>query len=235
MKIESLAAIGRTLSEVAHDMKNSLVAIGGFANQVYIKFKPEDPSRKKLEVVIQETARLELMVKGMLDFGRPIELQCEKKSLNGLVMESLEVAQAMAGQSHVELKKCLDPSLPALALDGARVKHLLLNLMINAVQASPAGQEIWVRTHRNKGWVDLEVSDHGCGIKEENSETIFQPFVSTKKGGSGLGLAIVKKIAEAHGGNVSFRPNSEKDVTFFVQFPTQKQNRAHGYKERLSR
>jgi len=175
------------------------------------------------------------MVNGMLDFGRSIELRQHNRSLNELVEKSLEVAQPMAKRSHVELKMDLDRSLPALPLDASRVKQVILNLITNAVQATPSGEEIWVRTNLDKDRVVLEVTDHGCGITEENWESIFKPFVSTKKGGSGLGLAIVKKIVEAHGGKVSFRPNSEKGVTFSIQFPIKKQNRAHGCKERLSR
>jgi len=232
VEMESLAAMGRALSEVAHDMKTPLIAIGGLTTQVHRRLQEEDAGRKKLEVVIQETARLESMVKEMLDFGGPMRLYPDEQGLNELVVQSLEVVQAMAESPNVTLKKDLDTALPPLALDSARVKQLLLNLLSNAVQASPAGEEIWVRTHANRDHVELEVADHGCGIREENVESIFHPFVSTKKGGAGLGLAIVKKIAEAHGGNVSVRPNSGKGVTFAVHFAIQNEKLFQEIKER---
>jgi signal transduction histidine kinase len=220
LRAESLAAIGKALSEVAHDMKTPLVAIGGFANQVYNRLKPNDPARKKLDILIKETGRLESLVKGMLDFGRPIELQATRTNLNELVLESMEVAQPMASSTGVELKADLNPALPSLLLDAPRVKQVLLNLVTNAVQASPAGEQVLVKTRPTEEGVVLDITDHGCGITVENRESVFHPFVSTKKGGTGLGLAIVKKIVEGHGGEVSFHRNGQRGVTFRIRLPS---------------
>jgi signal transduction histidine kinase len=222
LRAEGLAAIGKALSEVAHDMKTPLVAIGGFASQISSKLGHENPHRKKLEVVIQETARLESMVKNMLDFGKPMEIQPTKTSLNELVQETVKVAQPMMRKTGVELKADLNPSLPFLFLDASRVKRVLLNLITNALQASPTGERVLVKTHPAKNWGVLEVIDHGCGINQEDRVSVFLPFFSTKKGGTGLGLAIVKKIVEAHGGEVSFHSNSRQGVIFTVRFPSNK-------------
>ncbi len=218
LRVESLAAIGKALSEVAHDMKTPLMDMGGFVNQVASGLRREDPNRKKLEVVIQETARLESMVKNMLDFGRSLEIQPTKTNLNELVLETLEVAQPMARKTGVELKADIDLSLPAFKLDASRVKRVLLNLISNAVQASPDGEPVLVRTRLAKNSGVLEVIDRGCGVDQEYRESIFHPFFTTKKGGTGLGLAIVKKIVEAHGGEVSFHSNSHQGVIFTVRF-----------------
>lgn len=220
LQAESLAAVGKAVSEIAHDMKTPLMAIGGFANQVSRKLPQDDPNRKKLEVVVQETARLESMVKQMLDFGRPLEIQLTKISLNELVMKTVEVAEPVARKSGVELKTDLEPSLPLLLLDGPRIEQVILNLVTNAVQASPAGERVLVRTHLESGEVLLKVADRGCGIAEEHRDNVFHPFFSTKKAGTGLGLGIVKKIVEAHGGDVSFQSNPEKGVTFSVRLPS---------------
>jgi len=219
VQAESLAAVGKAVSEIAHDMKTPLMAIGGFANQVFRKLSQDDPNRKKLEIVVQETARLESMVKQMLDFGRPLEIQSTKISLNELVIKTVEVAEPVARKSGVELKTDLEPSLSPLLLDGPRMEQVILNLVTNAVQASPAGERVLVRTHLESGEVLLEVADHGCGITEEHRDNVFRPFFSTKKAGTGLGLGIVKKIVEAHGGDVSFQSNPGKGVTFSVRFP----------------
>lgn len=221
LQAEGLAAVGKAVSEIAHDMKTPLMAIGGFANQVSRKLRHEDPNRKKLEVVVQETARLESMVKQMLDFGRPLEIQPTEISLNELVMKTVKVAEPVARKSGVELKTDLEPSLPLLLLDGPRIEQVILNLITNAVQASPAGEHVLVRTHLESDEVLLEVADRGCGIMEEHRDNVFHPFFSTKKAGTGLGLGIVKKIVEAHGGDVSFQSNPEKGVTFSVRLPSQ--------------
>ena len=219
VQAESLAAIGKAVSEIAHDMKTPLMAMGGFASQIYRGLDIEDPNRKKLDVVIKETARLESMVKDMLDFGRHLEIQPKKTNLNELVMQTVEMAQPIALEAVVELKTELESSLPFFLLDGPRVKQVLLNLITNAIQASPAGERVFVKTLMERHGVVLKVIDHGCGISEEHYESVFHPFFSTKKTGTGLGLGIAKKIVEAHEGTVFFSQNMEKGVTFEVRFP----------------
>lgn len=219
VQAERLAAIGKAVAEVAHDMKTPLMVIGGFTAVVSRKLGSEDPNQKRLEIVIQETDRLDSMVKKMLDFGRPLELQLTKIGLNELVTDTVQVAEPVARNTEVDLKIDLEPSLPPLRLDGPRMKQVLLNLMTNAVQASPAGERVLIRTGLECHAVVLEVGDHGMGITEEDRGRVFHPFFSTKKGGTGLGLGIVKKIVEAHGGDVSFQSNPEKGVTFSVRFP----------------
>ena len=219
VRVRSLAAVGKTVSEIAHDMKTPLMAIGGFAEQVFKKLEPDNPDRKKLRLVIQETAHLESMVKEMLDFGKPVDLQFTEIDFNELVSDSVGVSQPMAKESGVELETDLASSLPTIVLDAPRVKQVLLNLITNAIQASKAGEHVRVSTQLNSLGVVLQVADHGGGIAKEYRENIFDPFFSTKRGGTGLGLGIVKKIVETHGGDVSFCANREKGVTFTVRLP----------------
>jgi two-component system sensor histidine kinase HydH len=226
LRAESLAAVGRTVLEVAHDMKTPLIAIGGLVTQVSRKMGLADPDRKKLDLVIQETMRLESMTKEMLDFGGVLELQPKEADLNEIVKDSVEMTEAIAAKAGVELKVDLFPSLPPLLLDGPRVKEILLNLITNAVQASPTGERVLVKTALERNAVLLKVSDRGCGIMGKDQENVFAPFFSTKKSGTGLGLAIVKKFVEAHGGEVSFQPNPEGGVTFIVRLPLKTVRRA---------
>ena len=219
VQAERLAAIGKAVSEVAHDMKTPLTIIGGFATLVSKKLSSEDPNQKRLGLVMQETERLDSMVKQMLDFGHPLELQTAKTSLNELLIETTEIAEPLSRNSAVDLRVDLEPSLPPLPLDSPRIKQVLLNLITNAVEASPAGECVLIRTVLESHAVALEVVDHGLGITEEHRQRVFDPFFSTKKGGTGLGLGIVKKIVEAHGGDVSFQSNPEKGATFRVHFP----------------
>jgi signal transduction histidine kinase len=219
LEAERLACIGRAVSEVAHDMKTPLLAIGGFTSQVAKTLEGDNLNRKKLGIVIQETMRLESMVREMLDFGGTLELSFSEANLNQIVFDCMEVSKPVAKEAGVELESHFDSSLPVMSLDASRMKQVILNLMTNAIQASPAGEKITVRTTHENHKVILSVSDCGCGIEEKDREAVFQPFFSTKKGGTGLGLPIVKKIVEAHGGDVSFHPNPGKGVTFAVLFP----------------
>ncbi len=219
VEAERLAAVGKAVSEVAHDMKTPLMAIGGFASQVARMMEDDHPGRKKLNIVIRETERLESMIREMLEFGRPLELALSLADLNEIVLDCVELSKPVAKQAGVKLEARLAPSPPQMPLDAARIKQVLLNLITNAVQASPEGERVLISTVRRRNAVVVEVADCGCGIKKENWGDVFRPFFTTKKDGTGLGLAIVKKIVEAHKGEVTFRPNPDKGVTFNLSFP----------------
>ena len=131
----------------------------------------------------------------------------------------------IAAKAGVVLKMELDESLPALEVDVSKLRQVLMNLIVNAIQASPAGEEIRVRTLRTKLEEIVEITDCGCGIPEGEREKIFQPFFTTKKEGAGLGLAIVKKIVEAHGGRITFHANNNIGTTFVVALPDRRAER----------
>jgi len=193
VRAESLAAVGKEVSEIAHDMKTPLMAIGGFANQVFEKLEQSDPNQKKLDIGIQETARLESMVKEMLDFGKPLQLKPSKIDFNELVLESIKVAQPMAKKNGVRLETDLEHSLPSVSLDAPRVRQVILNLITNAVQASPNGENVLVRNRMDNPWVILEVVDCGCGITKEHHESIFHPFFLNKGWGDRSGPGYREK------------------------------------------
>ncbi len=219
IEAERLAAIGKVVSEIAHDMKSPLMVIGGFANQVSRKLHGDADSNKKLQVVIQETKRLEVMVKEMLEFGKPLELVLSRADLNELAEETVEALKPLAVKEGVELKIEPDRSLPALKLDDSKIRQVLMNLVVNAIQASAAGEEVLVKTRRSNLEALVEITDRGHGISEEDREKIFQPFFSTKKQGTGLGLANVKRIMEAQGGAVTFHSKKDKGTTFIIALP----------------
>jgi len=216
----SLAAVGKAVTEIAHDMKTPLMAIGGFVTQVTRGLPEKDANRKKLEIVVGETSRLEKMVKSMLEFGRPVELELSKVDLNKGAREALALVANTAEKSGVAVHARLDPGLPLVTADSHKVNRVFMNLLNNAVQATEGGGDVWVTTLPAKGKVVFQVTDNGCGIQEEHEESVFHPFFTTKKSGTGLGLGIAKKIVEAHGGEISFRPNRERGVTFTVKLPT---------------
>ena len=219
VETESLAAVGRTVSEVAHDMKAPLMSIGGFATQVSRALDADDPKQRKLRVIIEETARLETMVREMLDFGKPAKLQLIRTDLNELALEVMEAVRPIAEKARVVLDKDLDPLLCPLMLDRQKIKQALMNLVVNALEASPAGENVLIKTTGNSQAVNFLVMDCGAGIDPRDMEKIFEPFFTKKTKGTGLGLPIVKKIVEAHSGQIFSHPNQEKGVTFTARFP----------------
>ena len=216
---ESLAALGKALSGLAHDMKTPLVAIGGFTRLVQKHMREDTASRKKLDIVIQETERLESMVREMLDFSRPLQLHRSPEDIHRLMQESLRLIKTMARKRRISLSNQA-PHIPFSAfIDPLRMKQVLINLATNAVQASPEGGTVVVRSYLEKSSLIIDVVDRGCGIPPELREEIFSPFFTTKKGGTGLGLAIVRKIVEAHQGYLQILDNPEGGLTFRVVIP----------------
>jgi signal transduction histidine kinase len=216
---ESLAAIGKALSGLAHDLRTPIVAIGGFARLVQKHMGEDHPDWHKLEIVLKETLRMESMVKNMLDFARPLELDRSMEDIERLIEDSLAVVENAAREKTVQIQRQSSPHLPFISIDAMRMKQVVINLVINAVQASPEGETVIVRSHYKGENLAIEIVDQGSGIPPEKREEIFYPFVSTKKEGTGLGLAIVKKIIEAHKGEVRISDNPNGGVTFRVLIP----------------
>ncbi|MHC1742448.1 MAG: GAF domain-containing protein [Syntrophobacteraceae bacterium] len=216
---ENLAAMGRALSSVAHDIKTPLIAIGGFTRLVQRHLPEESADREKLEIVLKETERLESMIKDMLDFSKPLDLNLSPVSITGVVDECLALVAPLAQEREILVQSRSSEDLLEAPIDSMRMKQVIINLVMNAIQASPPRKAVTVHTHRVKGSVLIDVTDCGCGIPVENRETVFTPFFSTKKDGTGLGLAIVRKIVEAHKGRVEMLDNPEGGITFRVAVP----------------
>jgi signal transduction histidine kinase len=155
----------------------------------------------------------------MLDYSHPMQLRVQAQSLNDLVGEVVAMCSASVREAEVELVQEADPKMDSPPLDGARMKQVILNLVQNAIQASPKGGKVWVITRKYLKHVEVEVADQGQGIPSENWDKLFFPFFTTKRGGTGLGLAISHKIVEAHGGVLELIKSNENGTIFRVQLP----------------
>jgi signal transduction histidine kinase len=199
-RAEGLAAMGRAVSSIAHDMKNPLMAIGGFVKQVRRKLDHDEASAKKLDIALNQVERLEAMVKDMLAFARPLKLETKPTDLDEMAAESLElVRQAKGEEVGLELSR---GGLPPQDYDRHRLQEALLNLLTNAVEASPSGAAVRLAVAREGGEAWLAVEDQGPGIPAYKRDELANPFVTTKQEGTGLGLSIATKVAEAHGGRL---------------------------------
>lgn len=218
-KEEGLAAIGQAVACVAHDMKTPLIAIGALVRQVRRKLPEGDRISQKLDTVLKQTDRLELMVKDMLVFAKPLDLNLQDDDFKKLFQETMLVAEDKAMKHDIQLSWQLQDDLSICSFDYHRLQQALLNLINNAVEASPVDGEVIIRSKLDTGNVFIEVEDHGEGIPIGKTDEILHPFFSSKKEGTGLGLPIVKKIAEAHGGILQYEQCGEKDMVFRIVFP----------------
>ncbi len=162
---------------------------------------------------------MESMVKNMLDFARPLELDRSIEDIERLIDESLAGIESVAREKMVQIQRHSSSNLPSISVDTMRMKQVIINLVINAIQASTVLGTVIVRSHDKDENLAIDIVDHGPGIPPEKREEIFYPFVSSKKEGTGLGLAIVRKIVEAHKGHVKIFDNHEGGVTFRVLIP----------------
>lgn len=222
---ESLAAMGIALSAVAHELKNPLTAIGGFSRLLQKKLRDDAESRERLDMVIRETDRLEALVVDMLDFARPLELGLTTADLNQVVRNSLSIAENAVGNKNVRIIQELTENLPFVDLDPMRMEQALINLIINAIQASPEGKPVLVRTYNKGNAACIEITDHGPGIPPEHREKIFTPFFTTKREGTGLGLPIVLKIVRAHSGKIELVETLGRGTMFKITLPVREQQR----------
>jgi PAS domain S-box-containing protein len=216
---ERLASMGRALSSVAHDLKTPLIAIGGFSRLVRNHLEEGAPDRGRLDIVIKETERLENMVRDMLDFSRPLELNRASEDLDQIIDEGLVILERIAGQRKVVIRHPPAPDSVRAFMDAMRMKQVIMNLVMNAIQASPDGESITIQAARSGADAAIEVIDRGPGIPPENREEVFSPFYTTKKEGTGLGLAIVRKIVEAHEGRILMLDNPDGGMTFRIELP----------------
>ncbi len=218
-EVERLATMGQSVSGLAHDMRTGLVAIGGFSRLLRKHPRSEIDYREKLDIIIAETKRLETMVESMLDFARPLELNRSGQDINQMVNQSLAVLSEMAQERKVRVRSKISPNLPKVFLDPLRLKQVLLNLLLNAIEASPEGETVDLDLYQKRKDLIIDVRDNGCGLPSGKKEKIFSPFFTTKRKGTGLGLPIAKKIVEAHQGILEVLENPVKGVTFRVIIP----------------
>lgn len=216
---ERLAAIGRSLSAVAHDMKTPLVAIGGMSRLVQRHLPENSPDYEKLEIVIRETQRLENLLKDMLNFSKPLDLTCCQVNIRSFLEECREIIDPIAESHRIRIEIVVPAGVISGYFDPSRVKQALVNLAVNGIQASPEGEKVSIACYYRKMDLIFEVTDCGCGIPVEERENVFEPFFSTKKDGTGLGLAIVKKIIEAHNGWIELTEGPGKGTTFRIILP----------------
>jgi two-component system sensor histidine kinase HydH len=217
---ERLAAMGKAVSCLAHDLKTPLIAIGGLGRLARKNIENNDSSfKEKLDVIVKEANRLEKMVKEMLDFSRPLELHPIKGYIDDVVNESLLIISDLAQAKRVKVQNLPSGDLPSMFFDSDRIKQAFINLLTNAIEASPEEGAVWIHCYRKRKNLIVDVKDQGIGIPSDKREEVFSPFFTTKNGGTGLGLAIVKKIVEAHGGYLEVLENPEKGVTFRVTIP----------------
>jgi signal transduction histidine kinase len=199
-RAERLYALGQLSAGLAHEIRNPLASIAGATGILKRNSEFEPKHFECLQIIDRECQRLSRLLSNFLDFARPRAPRFETTEIGAVIDSVVELAGHAIGHKPVELRKEIDSALPPIQCDPELLKQVLLNLIINAIQAMPGGGVVVTSAGRRSGRVLIQVRDQGCGIACEDRDRIFDPFFTTKPSGTGLGLAVAHQIVEQHGG-----------------------------------
>lgn len=216
---ERLSALGNLAAGVAHEIRNPLSSIRGFASYL-AEYLHDDPEQESALIMIQEVDRLNRVVSELLEFARPAEARLVESDLNAVVSHALRLGASDVATKGIEVKFAPDPTLPHVLLDPERMTQALLNLILNATQAMKTGGVLTVEIKQVSDGVKIAVTDTGHGMSQEVLTNIFNPYFTTKPSGTGLGLAIVHRIVENHHGEISVDSQAGSHTTFTIFLPT---------------
>lgn len=194
-----LAGIGRVATVIVHDLKNQLISILGFARRIS---EGKADCESAAQTIAEAAQSMQRIVNEVLDFAKPLQLDLKESDIGVTIQRAVESCRTKAAERAVLLTVTPPKGCGPIMIDTFQVERALVNLLDNAVEASPAGAEVIVSTTLNRTGVILSIKDAGEGMANEVLAHLFDPFYTTKSGGTGLGLPIAKKIFTEHGGKL---------------------------------
>jgi PAS domain S-box-containing protein len=221
LRMERLSVMGETSAIVAHELRNPLVAIGGFARTLLRNLAEDDPNREFARIISDEVGRMENIIHDLLDFIRPRKQMRKTIVIDQLVSETVARYLKEFEDKKIELRMNLKAGEIELNCHPGEIQQVLRNFLMNALQVMPSGGVLEVRSGVLDGGVRVSVLDEGPGFASDVAEKLFSPFFSTKASGSGLGLTICAQIIKAHGGvvNAANRPEGGAEFSFILPLP----------------
>ncbi len=222
-RAEHLASIGRMAATVAHEIRNPLSSIRGFAQYFAGVSKDKEEELAYATAMVKESDRLNLVVSELLSYARPLELDIEAISVKELFEDIVRMIGLEAEEKDVKIRQEIASDIPRIQLDRDRFLQVLLNLAQNSITAMSNGGELFLKASwlAEKQSIQIVVQDTGSGIAEQDLPRLFEPFFTTKTQGTGLGLAIVRKIIDAHGGKIEVQSEKNKGATMILVLPQQ--------------
>jgi signal transduction histidine kinase/putative methionine-R-sulfoxide reductase with GAF domain len=220
IRSEKLAALGQLAAGIAHEIRNPLTSINILIHSLIENLPAEHSRWEDLKVIEGEILRMNEIVDQFLRFAKPASPLFEKTDLVPIFEEILQLLKPQIEKAKITVKKEFGP-LPLITVDKEQIKQVILNLLMNAIQAMPGGGELSMsgRFSKDGYWVELTIQDSGVGIPPEDLDKLFDPFFSTKEGGIGLGLSIAHRIIDQHHGKIEVESNPGKGTLFTIWLP----------------
>jgi len=230
LQSEKQASVGRLAAGVAHEINNPLTGVLTYTHMLLRRKDLEDDIRSDLQTIAESTERVRKIVKGLLDFSRQTKLDREPTDVNVLIRTSISLIENQALLKGVSIHFNQGDNLPSVTLDRSQMQSVLLNMIINALDATTAGGSINLYTtpglsagdYARKG-IEITIADTGAGIESKDLDRLFEPFFTTKEigKGTGLGLAVSFGIVQRHGGTIRVQSEVGKGTRFFIWLPTE--------------
>jgi PAS domain S-box-containing protein len=223
IQAEKMSSIGKLAAGVAHQLNNPLGGITLFTKLVMEEYDLEAGAKKDLNRVLKDAERCRDIIRELLEFSRQTRNLKQPLNVNNKISRTLFLLENQAIFQNIAVEKDLQPSLPLVLADSQQLNHMLMNIILNAVQAMDEKGRLTVKSYlaAEDDNVCIEISDTGPGIPEVIIPQIFEPFFTTKEEGkgTGLGLSLVYSIVENHGGNISVKSKPEEGTTFIIDLP----------------
>lgn len=219
IRSERLAVMGNMAAYIAHEIRNPLVTIGGFARSILRTFNKDEKIEKDVGVIVEEVNRLEKILANIMDFSRPVESVKLVSQINEILENTCSLMEPYLNSGHIQLKKVFGSNIPKIVVDTAQLKQVFLNIIKNAVESMNRGGKLTIETLKESDYVKINIMDTGEGMTAEILQNIFVPFFTTKVDGTGVGLAVSQKIIDDHGGHIEVKSELQSGTTFSIYLP----------------
>jgi two-component system sensor histidine kinase HydH len=218
---QRLASLGRLAAGIAHEIRNPLSSIKGFATYFGERYRDVPEDRKTAEIMVEEVERLNRVIGQLLEFARPLAVKKKPTSMETTIHHSLKMIERDAQAKHIKVETDLSLDVSDVHIDLDRMNQVFLNLYLNAIEAMEYGGTLSVALDQREDLksVRITISDTGSGIMKEDLVHVFDPYFTTKQSGTGLGLAIVHNIIEAHKGEVRVESETGMGTSVTIILP----------------
>lgn len=223
-RADRLASLGTLTAGLAHEIRNPLVAIKTFTQLLPERINDDEFRNHFLSIASGEVDRISALVTELLEFARPSEPKFELEDINTVLDGMILLVSTETKSKHIEILKEYASNLNPITIDREQMKQVFLNMLLNAIEATPENGKIYVKTRSytkpdGEPYIQVEFTDTGCGIRPEYLEEIFTPFFTTKEKGSGLGLSISNQIIQDHKGYIDVESQLNRGTSFFINLP----------------
>lgn len=228
IRSERSAALANLVQGVAHEVRNPIMSIGGFASRMKAGLAKGHKFQKYLDIILQETSRLEKLVRDVKELAEMHTANLQPADMNAVLSQVIEGLSSTFSVRSIHLEKDIDEHLPAICLDKAQVARALRNILQNSVEAMPSGGTLKVRASGVDARIRIVVEDTGVGIQEDEIDSVLDPFVTSKTMGAGLGLTMVYQIVMNHQGEIDIKSRGGKGTVVKLDLPLNLQSQMEG-------